>query len=201
MLSADQIERCLRTSPSAFAQDICKQALAAIELLSYKNCTQLALSQIYRMFEPPLVGTVGIKGAILKLRERIIELEQRGAELERKEKDDTTLMRMIVELKQRVAELKAHSQKQYQHEIELEQRITEEHGKALRAVLIQDQLYAARQDAVKWADDVETHRERAEKAERELAELNAANQIYEDLCDTGQLRDAHDQIDAMKARK
>lgn len=39
------------------------------ELTTYKACTELALLQVYRMFEPPLVGTVGLKVEITKLRE------------------------------------------------------------------------------------------------------------------------------------
>jgi hypothetical protein len=37
-------------------------------LKDYKACTELALSQVYRMFDPPLVGTPGLKTKIVALR-------------------------------------------------------------------------------------------------------------------------------------
>lgn len=41
------------------------------ELKTYKACTVLALKQVYAMFNPPLVGTVGVKVEITKLRNQL----------------------------------------------------------------------------------------------------------------------------------
>lgn len=46
------------------------------ELLGGRAATKLALEQIYNMFEPPLVGTPGIKNEIAKLREKLKLAEQ-----------------------------------------------------------------------------------------------------------------------------
>lgn len=51
--------------------DISKLKEELDQLRIYKACTELALRQIYNMFDPPLIGTPGIKNEIVKLRETI----------------------------------------------------------------------------------------------------------------------------------